>query len=870
MRIINHLYLNTQSLHSFIKDQQIPDNDYVIIQAFSSNATDKELLKVRKELNELLPKCVLIGSTTAGIIKDGEIVDSTINISFSIFEHSTVKSKCYCHLETDEITEQLSKELITPRTKLLIFFANTFTLDSEKLLKQIEKKYPSLIIAGGNGADDYRFEGCTVFSNICEKCDAVFAAIDSDILDVQTSSLLKWQSIGKEHIVTKVDGTRLYELCNKPILEVYEHYFGKEVVEQILQLGTKFPLIHTYNGIDVARAPVAVHEDGSLTLAGKLEEGMKVRFGFANVYDIEEYNNHELLKKYPHKMEAVYIYSCSARRAMIGEYLNKEIAVINNIAPTSGFITYGEFFHDIKSENNSLLNITTTFVMLSEKSSNEPIVQDNLSTVKNEQDITLKALTTFLSKTSNELEENLFYLEQFKKAIDEVTLFSLTDEKGIIKEANKNFKRISGYTKEELIGKPHNIVRHPDMPQETFKEMWKTIQSGKIWKGVIKNRRKDGKPYYVLTEISPIYNKDGSFKEYMAVRNDITELEEYKEILKKELNTTKHSLEDQIYYIKQYEEAVNSTVAILKTDVNNTITYANQTFLNLMKYDLSELIGRDCVEIRHKKHMEQKFCEKIRERLEKKENITETITNIAKNGSEITFKTTLYPISDLNGDIIEHLQVMHDITEIINLNEEITNTQREVVLTMGAIGETRSKETGLHVQRVAEYSYLLAKLAGMNEDEALLLKQASPMHDIGKVGIPDSILNKPGKLTKEEFEIMKTHTSLGYDMLKHSNRDILKASSIVALEHHEKWNGSGYPHGLKGEDIHIYGRITAIADVFDALGHDRVYKKAWKLDRILELFKNERGIHFDPKLIDIFFENLDKFLEIKKMYKSEF
>jgi response regulator RpfG family c-di-GMP phosphodiesterase len=179
------------------------------------------------------------------------------------------------------------------------------------------------------------------------------------------------------------------------------------------------------------------------------------------------------------------------------------------------------------------------------------------------------------------------------------------------------------------------------------------------------------------------------------------------------------------------------------------------------------------------------------------------------------------------------------------------------------IGETRSQETGLHVKRVSEYSYLLAKLIGLSEEEATLLKEASPMHDIGKVGIPDHILNKPGKLTPEEFDIMKTHAELGYEMLKYSEREILKASAVVAYTHHEKWDGSGYPKRLRGEEIPIYGRITAIADVFDALGHDRVYKKAWPLENILALFKEERGKHFDPNMIDLLFDHLDQFLSIR-------
>lgn len=180
----------------------------------------------------------------------------------------------------------------------------------------------------------------------------------------------------------------------------------------------------------------------------------------------------------------------------------------------------------------------------------------------------------------------------------------------------------------------------------------------------------------------------------------------------------------------------------------------------------------------------------------------------------------------------------------------------------------RSQETGNHVKRVAKYSKLLAELAGLSKEESKLLYMASPMHDIGKVAIPDAILNKPAKLSKEEFEIMKTHAKLGYEMLKHSTRPIIKAAAIVAHEHHEKFDGSGYPRGLRGEDIHIFGRITAVADVFDALGSERVYKKAWELERILELFEKERGKHFDPHLIDLFFKHLDQFLEIRDAYKD--
>ena len=201
--------------------------------------------------------------------------------------------------------------------------------------------------------------------------------------------------------------------------------------------------------------------------------------------------------------------------------------------------------------------------------------------------------------------------------------------------------------------------------------------------------------------------------------------------------------------------------------------------------------------------------------------------------------------------------------ELMALTVEIEETQREVVFTMGSIAERRSKETGNHVKRVALYSELFAIKYGLSQEQTQMLKEASPMHDIGKVAIPDNILNKPAKFTNEEFDIMKTHAILGYEMLKGSQRPLLQLASIVAYQHHERWDGNGYPQKLKGTNIDINGRITAIADVFDALGSSRVYKSAWSDDDIFEYFRDQKGKHFDPKLVDIFFDNLDEFLEIR-------
>ncbi len=194
---------------------------------------------------------------------------------------------------------------------------------------------------------------------------------------------------------------------------------------------------------------------------------------------------------------------------------------------------------------------------------------------------------------------------------------------------------------------------------------------------------------------------------------------------------------------------------------------------------------------------------------------------------------------------------------------QLLNSQQDIIAKLGEVVETRSGETGKHIRRVSEVSSRLAKLYGLDSDIVNLIGIISPLHDVGKLSVPDSILNKPGKLTDEEFEEMKLHTTVGYELLKNTESEFINLAAIVAHEHHEKWNGRGYPLGKAGTDIHIYARIVAIADVFDALLSDRPYKKGWSPDRVFKLFKEERGEHFDPHLVDILLEHFDDFIVLR-------
>jgi putative two-component system response regulator len=206
--------------------------------------------------------------------------------------------------------------------------------------------------------------------------------------------------------------------------------------------------------------------------------------------------------------------------------------------------------------------------------------------------------------------------------------------------------------------------------------------------------------------------------------------------------------------------------------------------------------------------------------------------------------------------------------EVANATREITARERETLLCLGRAAEHRDPETHEHIMRMSNYSRVIADRLGLSEEECDLILLASPLHDIGKIGTPDHILLKPGRLTPEEFEIMKLHTVIGQKILENSVSPVLRAGGLIAISHHEKFDGSGYPNASKGKDIPLHGRIVAVADVFDALTSERPYKKAWDLDRATSLILDSRGGHFDPECVDAFFDAFDQVLEIKGRYQE--
>lgn len=206
--------------------------------------------------------------------------------------------------------------------------------------------------------------------------------------------------------------------------------------------------------------------------------------------------------------------------------------------------------------------------------------------------------------------------------------------------------------------------------------------------------------------------------------------------------------------------------------------------------------------------------------------------------------------------------------EVAAKTDEINRTRLQIIKKLGHAAEYKDNDTGLHIERMSRYSCLIAKEHGFGETQAELILNASPMHDIGKIGIPDAVLKKPGKLDAGEWEIMTRHAQIGGDIIGESDTELLQTAKIIAEQHHEKWNGQGYPKGLAGGEINIFARIVAVADVFDALTCKRPYKEAWPVENAVRLIRDEKGKHFDPQVVDRFEHIITELLRIKERFEE--
>ena len=239
----------------------------------------------------------------------------------------------------------------------------------------------------------------------------------------------------------------------------------------------------------------------------------------------------------------------------------------------------------------------------------------------------------------------------------------------------------------------------------------------------------------------------------------------------------------------------------------------------------------------------------------------------------LTRVNSLLKVKDYNDHLRDHQRELE--AELAKRTEELQQAFRktktaslETIHRLSRAAEYRDEDTGTHIQRVIHYAAAIARQMGLDDESVKSILYAAPMHDVGKIGIPDRILRKPEKLDPDEWETMKKHTIIGAEILSGSDADFIELAGVIALTHHEKWDGSGYPDGLKGTDIPLAGRITAIADVFDALTSKRPYKDPFSVEEALSIIEEGRGSHFGPKIVDAFFTIEDEILSVKDNYKG--
>ena len=533
MKHLSFLYNDNKSYKKAKKEATKSKYTSVLIQLFCA-ATQKKLIKKKlSSLKKDFPNAIIIGTTTAGEISRAKMYDRETVVSLSLFKKTSLSV-----YRTEEISKESGKELsakITNKdTKAAIILSEGLKgSDYEGFIKGVKKENPHVILAGGLAGDNFALKKTYIFMD--EKVydsGAVGVSFSGKNLTASNEYNLNWNPIGKEFTITKVEGNILSEIDDRNAIELMKHYLGKTLFDNDCASLPDFQLLYKEGNTIVSRTPMTIDKD-KIILAGPIKKGQRVQFGFSNAASIISGANDITSKLSKNTAEAIYIYSCIARKTLLGKKLESEFAPFEELAPTAGFFTYGEFYST--NIDNALLNCTTTILLLSEtkkSTKKKQLIGKQENTLDS---ITFNALTHFIKQTSSELEENATLLKEYKDVVDESSLVSKTDLEGNITYVNDTFCRTSQYSREELIGKNHNVVRDPNMSNFIFKKLWHNIKRGKIWRGLISNVAKDGSLYYVSATIMPIFDTNHEIQEFIAIRQDVTkQIESKKRIQEKE------------------------------------------------------------------------------------------------------------------------------------------------------------------------------------------------------------------------------------------------------------------------------------------------------------------------------------------------
>ncbi len=870
MRVLNFIYENDGLLMQ--KLRHLKDEPNIFIQIFCSSTLKSKAQILVDFIMMNLPQAKILLTSSFGELSDGNFYTNKIAIAVSIFQKTTIETFSFLPSAPEAIANELSKK-VSKNTKLIILFGNCLVFNTTKLLDCLTEKIPHITIAGGNAGDDVSFNRCFVGSDKGIDNMVISAAVlDSEVLQVYSDSIFNYNRIGLDMVVTDCEeGGLVRTINNQPVIEIYERLLGKYIADTLPTNGYQFPLVFADGDLLVARSTFIKTQDNALIYGGDFKKGAKVKFGVASSIDNMAEMSKRLMQFASKNLDCFYVYTCMGRYWYFKDtILDYNAKLINNIAPMSGFFTFGEFYH--YNNKNYVLNNTNTLVGLSEGISelkNNTIHELEIST--NSLDIVIYGLRNLSYVSNNDYLEVMSIFKQYKELLEKSLFVIYFNEKGDIIDTNKLFLEISKFKRSEVIGKKFGSLIAKDSANN-IDDIWAVLKNRQTFQGVIKKKTADLGFFYAKAIIKPIINAKDEVMMYVCSLDDITDFEMNRQSLERSVNVLTEVSAEKDTIITNYQTLLDRSTAMIRIGEDEKFIEVNKSCEEMFGYPQEKMIGKHLSLLLKPSPDIPQTIKNINETLQKQGFVKIYINCIDSQNRPLYVQVYLMGIKSKKGAEYynEAYGILHNVTELFQMQQELEDVQKEVLYAMGTISEGRSRETGNHIKRVAEFTYLLSNLYGLDKKQAELLKIASPMHDIGKLAIPDAILNKPGKLTDEEFEIMKTHAQKGYDMLCWSKRTILKTAAEIALTHHEWWNGNGYPQKLSGEQIPLCGRIVAVADVFDALSHDRCYKKAWPINEVVEHMMKNKGVQFEAKLVDLLVEHIDEFVKIKEEYADKF
>jgi len=416
-------YDNIENFNDYI-DTNIEDknSDKILVQVFTSVNNDDFISNLTKNILKKMPNAKIIGATSCGEISQKGMLHEATILSISVFQSTTLKttlinSEESCFLMGQNIVNSLE---LDDTAKLLITFTDGLNVNGEEYLQGITSINKNLIVAGGMAGDYSKFEHTVVFTEKeISSTGAVAVSLSNNDLNVYTDYSFNWETVGKKHLVTKSQKNRVYTIGNRTAVDFYNYYLGDDIGRMLPEIGIEFPLVLKKDNINIARAVLTKHDDGSLSFAGNIPQDSYIQFGHGNVQLIIHKGLDTVKKIIDEPIESIFIYSCMARKALLGEDINLEIQPLSELAPIAGFFTYGEFFHNCKDNNctNKLLNQSMTILAISENNSKIEKITPNVFCCNPaiSDDVILhrtQALSTLIERTTTELEEVNLSLEE--------------------------------------------------------------------------------------------------------------------------------------------------------------------------------------------------------------------------------------------------------------------------------------------------------------------------------------------------------------------------------------------------------------------------------------------------------------------------